>query len=69
MVARKDVKHFPESKNTSQNPKHIPVSKTLPRIQKHVPEFNNTFQNPDSGTCFGNWEVFCPYEPRYVADV
>ena len=33
-----ETKHFPESKNTSQNPKHFPESKTRPRIQKHVPE-------------------------------
>ena len=50
------TKHFPESKNTFQNPK------TRPRIQKHVPKSKNTFQNPktrskiqnssSSGTCF-----------------
>ena len=54
------TKHFPESKNTFQNPKtrskiqkHVPESKntfqnpkTRPRIQKHVPKSKNTFQNP-----------------------
>ena len=34
------TKHFPESKNTFQNPK------TRSKIQKHVPESKNTFQNP-----------------------
>ena len=38
-------KHFPGSKNTSQDPKHVPESKTLPRIQKHVPEFKNASKN------------------------
>ena len=52
------TKHFPESKNTSQNPKHVPESKNKSRNPKHVPEFKNTFQNPDSGTCFGFWEMF-----------
>ena len=47
------TKHFPESKNTFQNPKtrskiqkHVPESKTRSKIQKHVPESKNTFQNP-----------------------
>ena len=46
------TKHFPESKNTSQNPKHLPESKTLPRIQntsqnpKTRPRIQNTSQNP-----------------------
>ena len=51
-------KHFPESKNTSQNPKHFPEFKNTFQNQKHFPEFKNTFQNPDSGKCFGFWEVF-----------
>ena len=56
------TKHFPESKNTSQNPKTLPriqkhftESKTLPRIQKHVPESKTLprIQNVlDSGPCF-----------------
>ena len=44
------TKHFPESKNTFQNPKHL-----LPW---------DVFL--DSGKCFGFWEVFCPYKPRYL---
>ena len=44
------TKHFPESKNTFQNPKHL-----LPW---------DVFL--DSGKCFGFWEVFCPDEPRYL---
>ena len=61
-------KHFPESKNTSQNPKHFPESKTLPRIQKHVTEsktlpriqkhFPESKSVLDSGTCGGFLEVF-----------
>ena len=31
--------------NTSQNPKHVPESKTRPRIQKHIPESKYTSQN------------------------
>ena len=50
------TKHFPKSKNTSQNPKHFTHYKTLPRIQntshttKHFPEsfprIQSTSQNP-----------------------
>ena len=44
------TKHFPESKNTFQNPKHL-----LPW---------DVFL--DSGKCFGFWEVFCLDKPRYL---
>ena len=43
-------RHFPELKNTSQNPK------TLPRIKK-----KKNSQNPKthgSGKCFGFWDMF-----------
>ena len=55
-VARRDKtlprfqKHFPESKNTSQNPKHFPESR-----------FWDGFWI--LGCVFGIWKVFCPYEP------
>ena len=62
------TKHFPESKNTSQNPKHFPESKntsqnpkTLPRIHKHVPE-EEAFWILER--VFGFREVFCPWMPR-----
>ena len=40
------TKHFPESKNTSQNPNHFPESKTLPLNRKTLSKIQNTFQNP-----------------------
>ena len=40
------TKHFPESKNTSQNPKHVPESKNTSQNPKHFPESKNTSQNP-----------------------
>ena len=42
------TKHFPESKNTFQNPKHVLLWEVF----------------LDSGKCFGFSEVFCPYKPR-----
>jgi len=45
MVAHRD-KTLPRIQNTSQNPKHFPECKALPRIQKHFPESKNTSQNP-----------------------
>ena len=55
-------KYFPELKNTSKNP-------------THVPEFKNTFGFWEvfgfwnvffvSKKCFRFCEVFCPYGPRY----
>ena len=50
------TKHFPEFKNTSQNPKHNPESKTLPRIQKHFPKSKT---HPRIQNNFGFWDVFC----------
>ena len=61
------TKHFPESKNTSQNPKHVPESKNTYQNPKHFPESKHTSKKPnthpahiqeskillpDSGTCF-----------------
>jgi len=45
MVAHRD-KTPPRIQNTSQNPKHFPESKTLPRIQKHFTKSKSTSQNP-----------------------
>ena len=63
-MARKD-KTLPRIQNTAQNPKklpriqkHFPEPKTLSRIQKHFPESKNTYQSPDSGTCFGFCDLF-----------
>ena len=39
-------KHFPGSKNTSQNPKHFPESKNTSQNPKHFPESKNTSRNP-----------------------
>ena len=56
-------RHFPELKNTSQNPKTFPriQKKKIPRIQKHM-VLGSVL---DSGTCFwilarifGFWKVF-----------
>ena len=65
------TKHFPESKNTFQNPKTLPSiqntfqnPKTLPRIQKHIPEsktlpgIQNTSQNSKHFPESRFWEVF-----------
>ena len=38
-------KTLPRIQNTSQNPKHVPEPKKLPRIQKHIPESKYTSQN------------------------
>ena len=59
-VARRD-KTLPRIQNTSQNPKHFPGFKTLPKNQKQVPESKNSSQNPKHvflGRVFGFWEVF-----------
>ena len=68
-VARRH-KHFPE------NTKHVPESKNISQNTKHFPESKNTYksknisQNPKTHPriqiTFGFWEVFCPYEPRYL---
>ena len=62
--------------NTSYNPKHVPGSKntsseckTRARIQKHFPQSKTRARIQivlDPGTFFRFWEVFCPYEPRYL---
>ena len=70
------TKHFPESKNTSQNPKHFPESKTLLDSGKCLilgsvldsgGGVGSAFGFRDVffvfGTCFRFWEVFCPYVP------
>ena len=70
------TKHFPDSKNTSQNPKHIPKSGfwEVFWILGSIFGFWEVFLDSgtcfglwdvflDPGKCFGIWEAFCPYEP------
>ena len=52
------TKHFPESKNTCQNPNVFWILGIILLLFLFW-----TLRNvSDSGTCFGFWEVFCPYE-------
>ena len=57
------TKHFPDSKNTSQNPKHIPKSGfwEVFWILGSIFGFWEVFCI--LGSVFGIWEAFCPYEP------
>ena len=71
------TKHFPESKNTSQNPKHVPEFWEIFLDSGKCFRFWEVFLYSgtcfgkfwevclDSGKCFAVWEVFCPYEPPY----
>ena len=45
------TRHVPESKTLPRIQKHFPESKTRPRVQKNFPESR-------SGMCFGFWDVF-----------
>ena len=70
------TKHFPESKNTSQNPKHVPEFWEIFLNSGKCFRFWEVFLYSgtcfgfwevclDSGKCFAMWKVFCPYEPPY----
>ena len=57
------TKHFPESKNTCQNRNVFWILGIILLLFLFW-----TLRNvSDSGTCFGFWEVFCPYETSAYA--
>ena len=60
------TKHFPDSKNTSQNPKHIPKSGfwEVFWILGSIFGFWEVFL--DSGTCFVLWDMFLESGKRFV---
>ena len=63
------TKHFVECKTRAGIQKQFPRSKTRSRIQKHFPQSKTRARIQivlDPGTFFRFWEVFCPYEPRYL---
>ena len=48
---------------------HLRFLYTVARRDKTLPRIQNTSQNPKplgQNTYFGFWEVFCPYEPRFL---
>ena len=55
-------KHFPESKNISQNRKHFPESKNTSQNRKHFPESRMFWI---LGRVFGFWEVFLDSGPCF----
>ena len=52
------TKHVPESKTLPRIQKHVPESKNTSQNPKHVPEFKNTFQNRDLGCVLDSGKSF-----------
>ena len=64
-----NLKHVTGSKSISQNPKQVPKSQTLPRVQVFL-DSGTCFASGelflDPGTCFTFYEVFCLFEFQWV---